>query len=350
MYILGFDIGGVNIKASLINNEQVINNYIKYYPMWTNDLNQLSAVLENIKSVVLRDHKLEAIAITMTAELSDAFYTKREGILIITDALKEIFSDRLDDLYFINTYGNFIKIEEVIKDPLQIAAANWAATSKYVSRLYENCILIDIGSTTTDIIPIINSQPKCLGKTDPDRLLAGELIYTGVLRTEIPSITHKVPYKDKLCRIASEKFALSADVHLVLGNISEDDYICDTADGREKNKKDSLARLSRVICADIEMLSEDEILEIANYIYKKQIEQVQSGLEQVFENMNIKDKKSIPIVITGLGSEILARKAAENLGFTYIINLDEFLGEKAGVVAPSAAIAILLENELKGGY
>ncbi|MHA1311853.1 MAG: hydantoinase/oxoprolinase family protein [Candidatus Helarchaeota archaeon] len=349
MNILGLDIGGANIKASLIDQGKLKNKYMQYYPIWTKDLSLLPDIIKEVSTKVIQGQDIEAIAVTMTAELSDAFYTKREGILKISKSLREAFYDMEDKIYFINIFGEFIKFNTVLKYPLQVAAANWVATSKYVGLFYKNCILIDVGSTTTDVIPILNGKPVCLGKTDPDRLLSGELVYTGVLRSEIPSITHYVPYKNKNCRVSSEKFALSADVHLVLGHISEDEYTSDPADGREKNKKDSLARISRVICADIEMLSKKEIMTIARYIYEQQIAQIQVGLMQVFNRLRssyVVDFKNFLIIITGIGAEFLARKAAKRYGFKKIINLNEILGENGGIVAPSAAVALLLEQKL----
>ena len=347
MKIIGYDIGGANIKASFIQNEKLISNYIKYFPMWTSEINQLSIVINEIKKQITNNDKLDAIAITMTAELSDAFYTKREGILQITNSLKQVFHNDLDNLYFINIYGNFIKIEEVFKNPLSIAAANWVATSKYVGKMYKNCILIDIGSTTTDIIPILNNSPTIYGKNDTDRLLSGELVYTGVLRTEIPSITHEVPYKNQFCRISSEKFALSADIHLVLEHINESDYKSDTADNRAKNRKDSLARIARIICADLEMLSENEIIDIAKYIYSKQIDQIYAALKQIITLMDYPNVLKLPIIVTGLGSDFLAKIVASKVGFDNIINLNQILGHEGGIVAPSAAIAFLLEENIK---
>ena len=347
MRILGLDIGGANLKASLIEDEHIIKNYLKYYPIWTHDIKELDIMLFDIRKTMEKTKKLDAIAITMTAELSDAFYTKREGVLLITDSIRRVFHDYINKLYFMNIFGQFVNIEEVLKNPLQIAAANWAATSRYIGTLFKNCILIDIGSTTTDIIPIINHVPLTYGKNDTNRLLSGELVYTGVLRTEIPSITHNVPYRNQLCPIASEKFALIADIHLILGHIKEEDYIIETADGRDKNIKDSMARIARIICADIEMLSESEIMEIVKYIYQKQLEQIENGIRKVIQNLKIDSLDDFKIIVTGLGAKFLAKPAAENVGFTSIINLDNYLGNKAGITAPSAAIALLLEQELK---
>lgn len=347
MKIIGFDIGGANIKASLINNSQIVENHLKYYPIWTKDVKQLPDIINEIKNSIIKDNRLNAIAVTMTAELSDAFYTKREGILTIANSFEAVFHENIQNLYFINIYGDFITLNELKKNPIQVAASNWAATAKYIGEMYNNCILIDVGSTTTDIIPILNQKPVSYGKNDTDRLLSGELVYTGVLRTEIPSITHKVPYNEQLCRISSEKFALSADIHLVLNHISPEDYTSDTADGREKSLEHALARIARIICSDIEILSRDEIISIAEYVYHKQIEQIKMGLKEVTDSLDYTDVLELPIIITGLGSEFLARKVAMAIGFKNIINLDETFGKKGGIVAPSTAIALLLEKKLE---
>jgi len=348
MLILGLDIGGANIKAALIKNGTCINQSVKYYPMWTNNTDDLPKILTQIKDEICGTDIPEAIAVTMTAELSDAFYTKRAGILEICMALRKVVNDDVSKLHFINIYGHFIAFNDVLENPLQIAAANWVATSKFVSGFYKNCILIDTGSTTTDIIPILNGIPQCYGKHDPDRLLSGELVYTGILRTEIPAITHNVPYKGNMCRISSEKFALSADIHLILGHITQKDYMIDTADGRDKDEEYCLARIARINCADIEMLNKSEIIAIANYIYLKQVQQVQEGLKQVLDSLSHLKVSELPIIITGLGADCLARPAASNLHFKSIINLDMILGENKGIAAPSIAIALLLEIELKG--
>ena len=83
------------------------------------------------------------------------------------------------------------------------------------------------------------------GKTDLEKLMCGELVYTGSLRTNVAAIVHSIPIRNGVAGVASELFALSGDVHLVLGNISEEDYTSETADGRGKTVPEALARLSQ---------------------------------------------------------------------------------------------------------
>jgi probable H4MPT-linked C1 transfer pathway protein len=102
-----------------------------------------------------------------------------------------------------------------------------------------------------------------------EKLVNGELVYTGALRTNVAAIVNAVPVRGGMARVSSELFATSGDVHLVLGNIGEEDFSTDTADGRGKSRAEALARLARVVCADVEMLSEGEIVRIAEHVYRK---------------------------------------------------------------------------------
>ena len=45
-----------------------------------------------------------------------------------------------------------------------------------------------------------------LGKTDLAKLMNGELVYTGSLRTNIAAIVHSIPIRDGAVRVSSELF------------------------------------------------------------------------------------------------------------------------------------------------
>jgi len=347
--VLGFDIGGVNIKGAFISYTAQTLDSLKicseFYPMWLHPLEELPKVLSRIIAELAENRPIDAIGITMTAEVSDAYQSKIEGVSHILTTFLEIEPQIMKKI--ITTNNNFITIEEAMTDYLVVASANWIATSLFVGKQFPKCILVDIGSTTTDIIPITNGLPDTVGKTDIARLLNGELLYTGALRATIPSIVHKVPFHGKMCPISFEKFALIADVHLLLDHITPVEYTCETADGREKTKSDALARLARIICADTNMLSEHEIYIIAAYIYERQLDQIRESITQVLMTHKGYDLTT-PVVITGLGGEFLGRKITEQIGFQKIISLEEELGYQGSIAAPAVAIAILLAEEYGG--
>jgi len=333
MNILGLDIGGANTKAALIifKNSGIYESfsYIEYFPFWEKILSQIPDLFNRIELNLIEKNaltleKIDFIIVTITAELSDAFQTKREGILTILEALEKYFHK--DKLKFITNQNKFIDYTTAKSEYFSIAAANWASTASFLGQFIPQCILIDGGSTTIDIIPIFKSVPVPKGKDDISRLMNHELVYTGGLRATIPSITHHVPYKGKNIRVSFEKFALISDVHRILNNISEEDYINDTADNRPKSLKNCYARLSRVICMDIETISREELDLIANYIYQKQLDIIIREIKEFIDNLTIRHKefkKNPKFVITGLSAEFLIRRSLEKLGYNNIFSYEE---------------------------
>ncbi|GFP43067.1 (4-(4-[2-(gamma-L-glutamylamino) ethyl]phenoxymethyl)furan-2-yl)methanamine synthase [Candidatus Hakubella thermalkaliphila] len=84
-----------------------------------------------------------------------------------------------------------------------------------------------------------------------------------------------------MCRVSSEYFAISGDVYIILGLISESDYVCPTPDGRGKDPGSARERLARVVCADAEMLGPESIDQMAIYIMERQVQQITEALSQV---------------------------------------------------------------------
>src|SRR5207244_8470285 len=151
-----------------------------------------------------------AHGVTMTAELSQIFRTKRDGVAFVVDAVTRAFPDCLVRVYAVD--GRWLTADEARREPLAIAAANWAATARLVARRYPDCILIDVGSTTTDIIPIVGGVPATVGRTDPERLREHELVYTGALRTPAEAIAATVPLGGRPTAVSAAGFALAGDV------------------------------------------------------------------------------------------------------------------------------------------
>jgi probable H4MPT-linked C1 transfer pathway protein len=209
-------------------------------------------------------------------------------------------------------------------------------------------VVVDVGSTSTSIIPVIDGHISAAGKTDLEKLTVGELVYTGSLRTNVAAIVKSVPLRDSVARVSSELFVQSGDVHLVLGNITEAEYTTETADGRGKTKREAMARLARVVCADIEMLTEAEIGQIAKYIYNKQVDQVIEGLSQVYSRARSLTTAKIPVVVTGLGKDFLAKTAAQRLRVERIIDLSKLMPNDVVMASPAAGVALMTATKLEG--
>jgi len=339
MKIAGFDIGGANTDIALVDFDEsgniirVETDFI-YLPMWIKKDKLKEALKDLLGSSV---DEVDAVGVSMTAELVDAYKTKKEGVLDIAKKSVDSFSVPVG---FVGLDG-IMDISKVFEEPTKVAAANWIATAPLASKIQPNCILIDIGSTTTDIIPIKNGKECAKGRSDLERLKTGELIYSGALRTNVAALVEKVPLDGTMMRIASELFAVTADIQIILGNISKEEYTCDTMDGSGKSIDDCMRRISRVICGDMDALKPDEIKAIANYIYSEQVKKISEALLEVSKRNNISK-----VVTTGLGMDVLGAKACELAGLEYT-GMDKILKKEDCVVAPAVGTAILMEQYLR---
>jgi probable H4MPT-linked C1 transfer pathway protein len=314
--ILGIDIGGANTKIASEDGKLIELHYI---PLWKN-----SKLPEMLLDIAKRLEP-EKAGVVITGELADCFQDKDAGLSYIMEAVNNAFANA----YFLDSNGVFLKEKK-----RSLAAANWMASALAVGREYRNCLFLDTGSTTTDIIPIKNGKPLA-GKTDFDRLKHGELVYSGVLRTNIAAILKTVAIGSERSRISSELFATTADAYLLLGMILFENYTCDTPDGAGKRIVDAKRRLARVVCLDLNEIRDDEIVSIARQVMEAQINDIKEALFQVSQKHGIRN-----VVVCGLG-EFLARRAAKECGFD-IISLSEKYGVEISKVFPAYAVAQLL--------
>jgi probable H4MPT-linked C1 transfer pathway protein len=161
--------------------------------------------------------------------------------------------------------GAFHSVDAIRDRPLIAAAANWLALAHQAARLVpeDSAILIDIGTTTTDLIPIARATVAARGRSDTERLQTGELIYAGVRRTPIHALTTELPVNGIPTGLAAELFASTLDVYLVLGDITPSALDLSTADGRPATVEAARDRLARMVGADRESFSAADAREFA---------------------------------------------------------------------------------------
>lgn len=343
--ILSWDIGGANIKAARWPMNGNVKGRLpvvsRSFEIWR-EKDRLRESLYEICSRLFPAEKPEAIAVTMTAELSDIFETKRKGVAFVLESVRACFPDLA--AYVLNLSGEFVPIDEARSHPLDYAATNWVASAKWIARRFPNCLLLDVGSTTTDILPILDGRVCVSGRTDMARLASGELVFTGFLRTNLAAIVREVPVGGISCGVASEYFAVSGDVHLILGNLAVRDYTCGTPDGQPVSVDSARRRVARLVCADTEMLAAGEIDAIARHVCERQICQIRQGLEQVLARQP--ELRHHPVVVAGIGAFLgVAAAKSANLKMADLAGL---VGDEELAVLPCVAAAHLLAERLDG--
>lgn len=327
---LGIDVGGANLKAS--DNCDFARTVA--FPLWQRPKELARALRDLVGSAP----EAKRLAVTMTGELADCFVTKAEGVAAILDAVEQAAESRPVRVYLVD--GSLVEPSVARTRPMLAAASNWHALARYASRHVPegNGLLVDIGSTTCDLIPLSDGMPAARGSNDPERLVQGELVYTGVVRSPICALVQALPWRGRLCPTADEVFATTRDVYLTLGDLAEDADDCLTADHRPATKEAARDRLARSICADREMFDTADAMAAATTVAKAQLARLGIGLQQVLRSMPSPPQVA---VLAGQG-EFLARRLLERMRLpARIVSLERELGAQRSRVATAYALAVL---------
>lgn len=313
--ILGLDIGGANTKAASSDGSFAESIYL---PLWNGaPLGEALQWFANLKP--------DAAAVVMTGELADCFQNKIIGINSIKEAVENAFEC---PKHFWGISG-FDPVE-----PLDMAGANWSASANLISHDVSDCLFVDMGSTTMDLIPI--RDKPIAAATDYLRLAKGELVYIGLLRTSLNALLPKARIRGNVVPLSPELFAVMADAYIALGDISPEDYTCDTPDGANKDRTYALRRLARCVCADLEEIGEEGAIAIAEQARDRMFRLIVASIQQQAQRHGL-----TTVVAAGIGEGVIAR-AAGFLGIRYL-GISEKYGKKISNVFPAYAVARLLE-------
>ncbi|MCP4782282.1 MAG: H4MPT-linked C1 transfer pathway protein [Fuerstiella sp.] len=350
MRVLGLDIGGANIKASDADGHTTSMPFA----MWQQK-EELPAAL---RALAAEQNSPEMVALTLTAELADCFQTKAEGVEFVINAVEESFKDVPLRVWL--TSGEFAEPVDARELPTLVSAANWQALATWAGRAVPDgpALLIDMGSTTTDIIPLLDGFPIPTGLNDSERLMSGELVYTGAARTPVCAIVDTVPLRGEQCPVAAEVFATVVDAFLLAGMINEDPDDSNTADGRPLTRPCSRNRLAHMVCSDSTELSGQDLKLMAEHVVDVQcrhlraaISQVVHGLATVMEGTDQRclDIEKPSVIISGSGAFVVEQllQHADAFPFAERLSLSDMFRHPISESACAFAVARLAHDRCR---
>jgi probable H4MPT-linked C1 transfer pathway protein len=362
---IGLDIGGANIKAA----STIGRTCYQRFELWKRH-HELPGVLYQM----FQDLGGGSIAVTMTGELADCFSNRRHGVRSICRAVQSAATLNSSRVSFYQTSGEFVSIHDAERDWLRTAASNWHALASLLGTRVNRCLLIDLGSTTTDIVPIVGGLPCTTGVDDTSRLKNGELIYTGIRRSPVCSLIAEAAIDSIIAPVAQEVFATTLDAYLILQIIDENVGDLGTSDGRPATIRHALQRMAKMVCADADDLRLEDIISMSAKVAKTQAALIEAGIKQVVgRTPDCWDE----VVVCGEGKQ-LARRIVQSLiscndsfpavpivEYSALIpwtsggpDMEKFefdrssnqcwkLGE-IDAMAPAVAVALLAERRLQG--
>lgn len=310
VHVIGWDVGGAHLKAVALNTDGAVLQAVQIPCALWKGLDQLQIAVKTVLTTLKTDTTSTAHIITMTGELVDFFQNRRSGVIEIATTLQSLLSPHSKSIQFYAANHGFVDFEQVSSLSMSIASVNWHASASVLAHHAQDALLIDIGSTTTDIIPITSGKVDIQSITDAERMQSDHLVYSGVIRTPVMALGNKILFNGRETNVAAEYFATMADVYRLTGELPIDVDMADTADGKGKTILESARRLARMIGYDAEDHSMQDWKALAVEFKNKQIFQIKAA---VLKHL----KPNIFIIGAGAGA-FLVNEIAVTLGHSYL--------------------------------
>ena len=242
--IVGWDLGGANLKLALMEGARVTRVEQIPCPLVPHRGKFDTALAETLKLCP----EGASHAVTMTGELSDVFEDRAEGVAYLVGLMREAVGGA--PLLIYGGRAGFLDPDDTVALPMDVASANWHASATLAAALCPDGLFVDMGTTTTDLVPLKAGEPATRGYSDGERLTEHELLYTGAVRTPVMAVAREAPFKGRSQRIAAERFATMADVFRLLGALPDDADPYPSADLCCKTTQASASRLARMLGRD----------------------------------------------------------------------------------------------------
>ncbi|ALG68745.1 hydantoinase/oxoprolinase family protein [Beggiatoa leptomitoformis] len=340
--IIGWDVGGAHLKVAYLDKQAHLQ-FVKQYPcpLWQGLDHLHKAIIEALASLPYTP-QTTLHGVTMTGELVDLFPDRATGVRELIRVLAQHIEE--GHLFFFGGTGGLLTSEQAMQHTELVASANWLATGLLTGQTIEQGLLIDMGSTTTDLLLIEQATINHRGYSDFERMHAGELVYTGVVRTPLMTVTNQVPFYGSWQPLMAEHFATTADIYRLVGALDEQLDMMPAADGQDKTPIDSARRVARMLGVDVNVAELPKWQSVARYLIDCQARRIMDAIDiQLSRQLLATDA---PFIGAGAGSFVVRKLATwydrPFIDFAEIIQTNDLSLRKAATLcAPAVAVAYL---------
>ncbi|MES9991312.1 MAG: hydantoinase/oxoprolinase family protein [Candidatus Thiodiazotropha sp.] len=340
---MGWDLGGAHTKAALVDNHGRVGSVVQIAcPLWQG-IDHLEAGIASVLQKI-GDKSCLKHAVTMTGELVDLFPDRATGVRALIDTMSRRLPDA--DLSIYGGSAGFLNPANAANQVLQVASANWLASASWAADCLQEGLLVDVGSTTTDLIPFADKRVLTCDYSDHQRLSGQSLVYTGIARTPLMAITEKVPFAGNWVYLMAEHFATTADIYRLNGELPDGADLLPSADNGEKSQTGSARRLARMLGLDLEATDLDGWRRVSRYIAEQQLRLVADACERALSRPGLSN--TAPLVGAGVGrflvQRVCRRLGRPYIGFETLFSYAQPVESKVAECAPAVAVASLAKE------
>ncbi len=340
--VSGWDIGGAHIKvARCDDNGQLMHIIQVACPLWQG-IEKLEQAIEAVFSQL--ENQDDHHAITMTGELVDIFTDRQAGVAGILDCLANYIAPENTLVYAAEK--SWLTPNKAKQYWQQVASRNWQASASLVATTVSDGLFIDIGSTTCDIIPLIDNLALPTEVDDFGRQTSRELLYTGAIRAPLIAISQIAPFNGTIMSLAAEVFATTGDIWCLLGELHPDSIQDNSADGQAWDIKGCASRIARLLGTDASEADEQQWNQLAQWFAQQQTHQVTEAILHVL-SAHSELPLDAPVIGAGVG-RFIVKQCAQRLNRPYLDfhNVISSSDTLASDHAPAVAVALLAKQKL----
>jgi (4-(4-[2-(gamma-L-glutamylamino)ethyl]phenoxymethyl)furan-2-yl)methanamine synthase len=339
--VIGWDLGGANLKLAHIETRRALEVALIPCPL-RHDASKFDAALAEALPLCPRG---AVHAVTMTGELSDVFSDRARGVAYLVEMMRNSTDG---EAIFYGGRAGFLHDMGAVAHALDVASSNWHASATLVAQFFPDALLIDAGTTTTDLIPLKGGAVAARGYSDAERLAENELVYTGVVRTPVMAVARTAPFKGRMQGVAAERFATMADVWRLLGALPAGADPYPAPDLKGKSTQESAARLGRMLGRDATAADLLAYVDLARYFADCQLAEIEAAALTLASREGL--TPDAPVIGAGSG-RFIARHVAARLGRRYhdfadLIDCAPQARDMAAACAPAVAVGLLAAHEL----
>lgn len=351
--IFGWDIGGAHVKVARLVGARI--DFVAIIPcqLWRGP-ELLVEVLAGLCAELKDLRAPEALhAVTMTGELVDAFADRAAGVAEIAGTFAATVRPPRWRLYAARGAW-FDGLPAGREARLAIASANYSATVRFAAAGLDAGLLVDLGSTTTDVQGFAGARAVEEAVDDFGRLATGELVYLGVVRTPVFHLAPEVSVRDRRRPLIPEYFADLGDAMVIAGRLRPEAIAQPGLDGAGRDVEAARRRLARALGTDADLIGASALDAVAGEVLGHLEQRLLKAIARRRDVLGL--AASAPVVGAGIGRGVIAGIAARG-GWAYRDLADLFaphcpgpeLAERAADAAPAASLALLAGEPVSSG-
>lgn len=335
--VIGWDVGGAHLKAARYAQGRLQDVAQWACPLWQG-MDRLRAAVAAAQArwpEAMAGHH----AVTMTGEMTDGFADRADGVAQIAAALAAALPGPVHLFAPAGARRAWVSADQARAAWAYIASANWLATAHHAGLVHGDGLLMDVGSTTTDLIRLAHGGADTTSQTDRDRLASGELVYQGVVRTPVCALAQRMPLAGQALNVMNEWFATTADIYRLTGELEAAHDLHPAADGGAKDLPATRRRLAHMVGCDAADAGDADWLALAHHWRQAQAGLMADALRRVWRGAT----PPALVVTAGCGAFLVPEVLRQAFGTQAAdIAMRPYAdAAMASVCAPSVAVAAL---------